>query len=192
MQFTGSTFLLGRPESGGLFLELDYLGRPTRTIGHTRPTGQEAASDVHLGLNVGMPLVDPTGGFYFVFQTGRPLFRKYDAAGELVFERHIEGVELDGLIQALPTTWPLRDTAAGRMPIVNAIVRTAAVDASGQLWVSLMTPFTYVYDPQGEKRRTIQFASAGGAISPTSLFFSDDGRLLVTPGCYEFQPTQLP
>jgi hypothetical protein len=71
-------------------------------------------------------------------------------------------------------------------------VRTAAVDASGQLWVSLMTPFTYVYDPQGEKRRTIQFASAGGAISPTSLFFSDDGRLLVTPGCYEFRPTRLP
>jgi hypothetical protein len=51
--------------------------------------------------------------------------------------------------------------------------------------VSLVAGFTYVYDGNGEKRRTIQFRAAG-PIAPTSLFFAPDGRLLVTPGCYEF------
>jgi hypothetical protein len=186
MQFTGTTFLVSKPESGGLFVEYDLFGRPIRAIGTLRPTGQEADANLHLGLNTGIPLVDPSGGFYFIFQTGRPLIRKYDAQGQLVFERHIEGPELDGQIQSLPTTWPTRDTAAGRLPIVTALVRTAAVDGSGQLWVSLMTPFTYVYDRTGEKVRTVRFQSASGTLSPTSLFFSGDGRLLVTPGCYEF------
>jgi hypothetical protein len=33
----------------------------------------------------------------------------------------------------------------------------------------------------------VQFAAAG-TISPTSLFFTRDGRLLIIPGCYEFRP----
>ena len=51
--------------------------------------------------------------------------------------------------------------------------------------ISLTVPYTYVYDGQGDKVRTVQF-SAAGLISPTSLFFTREGRLLVTPGCYEF------
>ena len=42
-------------------------------------------------MNAGLPLVDPTGGFYYVFIAGKPMFRKYSAKGTLVFERHIEG-----------------------------------------------------------------------------------------------------
>jgi hypothetical protein len=188
VDFTGTTFLVGRPESGGLFVEYDYVGRPVRTMGELRATGQEGDRHLHLALNTGVPLADPTGGFYFVFSTGRPMFRKYDANGTLLFERHIEGVELDGQILTLPTTWPTRDTDAGRLPIVNALVRTAAVDREGRLWISLMTPFTYVYDRGGDKIRTVRFQSASGTLSPASLFFANDGRLLVTPGCYEFRP----
>lgn len=50
-----------------------------------------------------------------------------------------------------------------------------------------MIPYTYVYDAGGEKVRTVQFRGAG-LISPSSLWFSSKGRLLVTPGCYEFAP----
>lgn len=183
MHFTGKTFLVSEPDAGGLFLERDIEGTVLRQIGVLRPTGQESDRDLHLSLNIGMPLVDPAGGFYFVFQTGRPMFRKYAADGTLVFERHIEGVELDGQIQALPTTWPKR--TPGALPLVSAIVRTAAVDPDGRLWVSLMAPFTYVYDRNGDKIRTVRF-EAGGNLSPTSLFFTRGGRLLVTPGCHEF------
>ena len=66
-----------------------------RTFGSLRATGQEDDREVHLALNSGIPLADPTGGFFFVFQAGMPAFRKYDAAGRLVFERRVEGREVD-------------------------------------------------------------------------------------------------
>jgi hypothetical protein len=46
-------------------------------------------------------------------------------------------------------------------------------------------PYTYVYDPDGDKIRTVQFRGAG-TLAPTALFFGTKGRLLVTPGLYEF------
>lgn len=59
------------------------------------------------------------------------------------------------------------------------------MDPDGNLWIALITPYTYVYNPRGDKIRTVQFRAAG-TIAPTSMFFASAGRLLVTPGCYEF------
>jgi hypothetical protein len=182
MAFSGHTFLVNRPESGALISEFDTVGTVLHQFGTLRPTGFESDADLHLALNIGIPLVDPTGGFYFVFQTGTPMFRRYDASGTLLFERHIEGSELDASIQSLPTAWPRRN---GTLPLVPPLVRTAAVDRSGRLWVSLIEPFTYVYDKRGEKTRTVQFQGAG-TIAAASLFFTTTNHLLVTPGCYEF------
>ncbi len=185
MQFTGRSFLVARPELGAPFSEYDLRGGVIRHIGNLRQTGLEDDPQVHDALNRGLPLVDPTGGFYFVFHSGRPLFRKYDQEGTLLFERHIEGPELDQAIGTLPTTWRARETGTGRQPLVEPLVRTAAVDASGRLWVALVEPVTYVYGRDGEKIRTVEFTAAG-VIAPSSLFFTPSGRLLVTPGCYEF------
>ena len=66
-------------------------------------------------------------------------------------------------------------------------ILAAAVNDKGELWISLAVPFTYAYDKDGDKIRTVQFQAAG-LISPTSLSFAPDGRLLVTPGCFEFDP----
>lgn len=191
MAFTGRSFFISRPEAGALFAELDFDGNGLRQFGALRKTGFEADRDLHLALNIGLPLLDPTGGFYFVFQTGRPMFRKYDAAGALVFERHIEGVELDAEIQTQPTSWPRRETEGGTFPLVPPVVRTAAVDPTGRLWVSLMAPVTYVYDRRGDKVRTVVF-DAGAPISPSSFFFTSNGRVIVTPGCLEFPARTTP
>jgi hypothetical protein len=129
-------------------------------------------------------VADPTGGFYFVFLAGVPVFRKYDPTGKLLFERHIEGPELDEYVRTMPTTWARRGRR-GEVPLVKAAVRNAAADSSGNLWISLAVPFTYVYDSTGQKRRIVQFRGAG-LLLPTSLFFGREGRLLVTPGCYAF------
>ena len=64
-------------------------------------------------------------------------------------------------------------------------IRAAAVDASGRLWIAFVVPFTYVYDADGDKIRAVQFLAAG-IVSSNSLFFAKNGRLLVTPGLYEF------
>jgi len=65
-------------------------------------------------------------------------------------------------------------------------VRTAAVDHRGRLWISFVVPYTYVYDVDGDKIRAVQFHGAG-IVAPNSLFFGKQGRLLVTPGLYEFE-----
>ena len=51
--------------------------------------------------------------------------------------------------------------------------------------MSFVVPYTYVFDGLGEKVRTVQFQAAGLA-APNSLSFQSGGRLLVTPGCFEF------
>ena len=185
LQYTGHSILMSLPDTGGLIAEYQLQEGKNRTFGNLRATGHEDDQELHLALNSGLPLIDPTGGFFFVFQAGLPVFQKYDASGRLMFERHIEGVEIDGFIRELPTTWPRRPVASGEVPFVRPTVRTAAVDRSGNLWVSLAVPFTYVYGPDGDKIRTVQFRAAG-ILAPTALFFGSKGRLLVAPGLYEF------
>jgi hypothetical protein len=185
LQFAGRSVLINQPETGALVTEYGLAGTPVRTFGALRPTGHEEDRDLHLAFNVGLPLVDPTGGFYFVFLTGEPRFRKYDRNGHLVLERLMQGKELDQLLRAMPNRWPRRQVDDESLPVVPPVVRAAAVDGSGRLWVSLVTPYTYVFDQDGDKVRTVQFRAAG-IIAPTSLAFALSGRLLVTPGLYEF------
>ena len=182
LEYTGQTVLISQPELGSLVVEYLPTGTPLRTFGELRATGQEKDPPVHSALNVGITLLNPKGGYYFVFLSGVPMFRKYDPAGKLVFERHIEGIELDPYVGKLPTIWPRK---RGEIPIVPATVRTAAVDEHGDLWISLAAPYTYVYDASGDKRHTFQFRGAG-IVSPTSFFFTRDRRVLITPGCYAF------
>jgi hypothetical protein len=185
LTFNGKLILMSHPETGWLFTEYTLTGVPMRSIGQLRKTGHEADRDLHLALNAGIPVADPKGGYYFVFMAGQPMFRKYDAKGELLFERVIQGREVDPVVAAIPDRWPRR--AGGELPLVAPAVRTSAVDPAGRLWVSFVHRFTYVYDATGEKVRTVQFRAAG-LIAPSSLWFNSDGKLLVTPGCYEFLP----
>jgi hypothetical protein len=186
LQYTGRSVLINQPETGSLITEYGLAGTPTRTIGTLRPTGQEGDRDLHLALNVGLPIVNPRGGFYFVFVTGIPLFRAYDRDGRFLYERHIEGPEVDELVAGLPARWPRRQGPDGDLPLVTPNIRTAAADREGNLWISLIPPFTYVYDSYGDKKRTVQFTGPTGIVAPVSLAFSPGGRLLVAPGLYEF------
>jgi hypothetical protein len=183
LTFNGKLIVMSHPETGWLFTEYTLMGVPVRSVGQLRKTGHEADRDLHLALNAGIPVADPTGGFYFVFMAGQPMFRKYDDKGGLIFERVIQGREVDPVVAAIPDRWPRRSTT--ELPLVAPAIRTAAVDHSGRLWVSFVQPITYVYDRAGEKIRTVQFRGAG-LIAPSSLWFTQDGKLLVTPGCYEF------
>ena len=185
LSFNGRTLLMSHPESGWLMTEYGLDGTPLRSVGQLRKTGHEADRDLHLALNSGVPLAGPDGSFYFVFMAGEPAFRKYDAKGELIFERAVQGREIDPLVRVIPDRWPRR--GSGELPLVSPTIRTAAVDRSGGLWLSFVLPYSYVYDALGEKIRTVQFRGAG-IISPSSLWFNDRGRVLITPGCYEFAP----
>ena len=186
LQYTGTSILLSQPESGALITEYDLSGRTSRTFGELRPTGHEPDADVHLALNSGIPLGAPNGDLLFVFQAGVPTFRRYDRTGRLLFERAIQGREIDRIVEELPRSWP-RSAATGELPLVRPTIRAATVDRNGRLWVSFVAPFTYVFDADGDKVRMVEFRGAG-AVTPNSLFFGPRGTLLVTPGLYEFDP----
>jgi hypothetical protein len=185
LQYTGAAILLSQPDAGSLVTEYSLTGAPIRSFGELRRTGHEDDRPLHAALNIGLPLVDPTGGFFFVFQTGEPMFRKYDARGRLIFERRIQGREIDDFVSRLPSLWPTRDSAAGEIPFLAPTIRTAAVDRSGRLWTSFAEPVTYVFDREGDKIRTVQFHGAG-PVSPNHMSFDEKGRMLVTPGLYVF------
>ena len=185
VEYLGNTVFVSQPEAGGLITEYGRDGRALRTFGELRRTGHEAERNVHLALNAGLVVAEPSGGFYFVFLAGVPAFRKYTAAGELVFERHVEGVELDGFIRSLPTTWKRDRVGDGEIPLVLPSVYAAAADPSGNLWISLAVGTTFVYDGAGDKRRAVQFRAAG-MMAPTGLSFTRNNRVLITPGCYAF------
>ena len=185
LKYTGHSLLVSQPEIGALVTEYDITGQTRRTFGELRPTGQERDPDVHVALNAGVALTNPKGGYYFVFLSGVPMFRKYDAQGRLVFQRHVEGIELDPFVRGLPTTWPRRTVGGDELPIVPTTVRTAEVDPDGNLWISLAVPYTYVYDASGDRRRTLRFHAAG-VVAPNGFYFTKDSRVLVSPGCYLF------
>jgi hypothetical protein len=183
--YTGTSVVLSEPDTGWLLTEYTTLGAPIRSMGRLRATGQDADREVHLALNAGLALPEPSGGFFFVFLAGTPAFRKYSASGDLEFERVIQGRELDDLLAGMPQRWPRRTVGDREVPLVPPVVRTAAVDPQGRLWVSFVLPYTYVYDASGEKVRTVQFRAAG-LLAPSSLRFAGDTRVLATPGCYVF------
>ncbi|MDQ3171185.1 MAG: hypothetical protein M3Q55_13695 [Acidobacteriota bacterium] len=186
LALTSDRILLGEPDAGWLVSEYGINGTLRRNFGHLRPTGHEGDTDVHIGLNTGIPVAAADGGTWFVFQAGVPLLRKYDARGDLQFERHIEGVELDTVVKTLPMTWPRRRVGEDKeLPLILPHVQAAAVAPDGSIWIALSLPYVYVFDASGDKRRVVQLQGAG-TISPSSLAFSRDGRLIVTPGGYEF------
>ena len=184
VEFTGASLFVSQPETGALITEYSVDGRAIRSFGELRSTGHEADRDVHLALNTGRIVRNPEGGVYFVFLSGAPLYRKYDEAGRMVFERHIQGPELDDYVRSRPNVWPKR-TSADVIPLVVPVVRAAAADDAGNLWIALSVPVTYVYDSSGERRRVVRFV-ATGPHAPASLDFAPDGTLLTTPGCYVF------
>ena len=131
--YTGPTVILSEPDTGWLLTEYTPLGAPIRSIGRLRATGHEDDRELHLALNAGLALPDSAGGFYFVFLSGPPAFRRYSASGELLFERAIQGRDLDPVVAAQPQRWPPRTVDAREAPLVPPVIRTAAVDPQGSL-----------------------------------------------------------
>lgn len=188
-RYTGSTVLINQPERGVLVTEYSVTGAVVRQVGTLRRTGFESDPDVHLAFNSALPVPARDGGVYVVFLAGPPAFRKYSAGGVLEFERALQGRDMDPLVLAMPNAWPRRQIDDVSYPLVQPMVRTAAVDRRGRLWVVMPTSRVYVFDEDGEKVRTLQLIGAG-VVQPSSLWFARDGRLLVTPGLYEFAPPQ--
>ena len=80
------------------------------------------------------------GGFWFVFLAGTPAFSRFDANGVLLFHRVMQGQRDRPAGGGDPDVWPRRAIDGAEIPLVSPLVRTAAVDRAGRLWVSFVVP----------------------------------------------------
>ena len=187
VQHTGSTLLISHPESGALFTEYSPWGYAQRSIGRLRTTGFEDDRELHIAMNAGLPLADPTGGFFYVFITGTPFIRKYDSKGTLLFERHVEGRELDEYLAAQPKRWPRRQVQDKEVPFVTPSIRAAAVNDRGELWISLAAAVylrlrpRWRQDPHGTVPGRRSRESLQPVIRPGRAPARDTGVLRVRP-----------
>ena len=183
LSFNGRSLLMSHPETGWLITEYALTASPMRSIGQLRKTGHESDRDLHLALNAGIPLADPKGGFYFVFMAGQPAFRKYDAAGDADLRADHPGP---------------RDRSAGRgdpRSLAAARRRRAAAGRAGgsnrgrrsiRQALGFLRSTVFLCLRRAARRSGPSSSAARASFRPSSLWFNEDGRILVTPGCYEF------
>ena len=185
IQFTGSSILISQPENGALVTEYAASGREGRSFGELRATGHEADRDLHLALNSGIPLVDPSAGSSSCSTPAFRCFANTTAMAACVFERRMQGAETDRIIERLPAQWPRRDgELRGR-----ALDRARRGRRSPRQPVGLASS---IPTRTSSIRRATRFgrcsSAASTSIAPTGLFFTANDRLLVTPGLFEFDP----
>ena len=165
LEYTGQSVLMSQPQNGSLVVEHGLDGRTLRTFGTLRATGHEQDQDVHVGLNAGLVVINPRGGFYYVFLAGVPLFRSYDAAGALIFERHIEGTELDETCKSCRRPGRVARIRRPRAPAHTACSsrggrrsRRQSVDIAGGARHA-------IYDTNGDKRRGRPVSRGGDRVA---------------------------
>ena len=99
IQHAGNTLLISHPESGALFTEYSPGGYAQRSIGRLRATGFEDDRELHVAMNAGLPLVDPTGGFYLRLHhrpAAVPQVRRDGSAGLRAAHRRARARRLPG------------------------------------------------------------------------------------------------
>ena len=181
--YTGPTVILSEPDTGWLLTEYSAAWRAHpqhRPAPCHRPRGRPRAPPRAQRRPWRSPTA--TAASSSSSSPARRRSARYSASGELVFERVIQGRDLDPIVAAQPQRWPRRTVDAREAPLVPPVVRTAAVDPQGALWVSFVLPFTYVFDarrregpdraiPRSRGRRPVQpvLSGAGSAARHAGL-----------------------
>ena len=191
LQFTGGSIFVSEPERGSLITEYSAPGTPQRTIGRLRDTGYEQERDLHLALNAGLPLDR---------SDRRLLLRLPHRTADVpeVTTRTASccsSVTSKGARSTIcwPRSrrrWPTRRIEDREVPFVQPMIRTAAVDPHGTALgvdgraASRMCT-TRTATRRGPSNSARPESSARRACSSRA-----PGHILVTPGCYEFDPNR--
>ena len=129
-----SNILINQPESGRAHLGARArTATPRRTFGQLRPTGPR-----------GRPERAPRAERRAAARRSRPAGSTSSSSpacrcsasttrrARSLFERHVEGPEMDEYLRTMPTRWPTRRTEDGDvLPLVPPAIRTAGVDRAG-------------------------------------------------------------
>lgn len=181
----GGEVYLGQPERGALVTVYSREGRVLRSFGKTKRLSEVygaeyAARDEQFrdAINRVRLTVDEDGSILVSFALA-PILQKYTRQGELVFERQLEGPELDALKQEV-----LADAGGGHlvMSLDGFPERLMSLEAvalpGGEINVVLIDGSIYVADAEGRKVGIIR-PRARQKFTPEMAGISPAGELML-------------
>jgi peroxiredoxin len=186
---TQNQLYLGQPEEGNLITVYSSTGTKLRSFGQLKKYSEiygEANRDKDVlyrtALNRVRLATDRDGNLYVGFMIV-PLIQKYSPDGTLVFERRLEGPEIDRLSEAIHK----RRYIATKVDGVD--VRIIALDpvidpANGNIMVPLVDGSVYVADREGNKLSLLRPAwtnRGDGTFYPFIAGLGANGEFMVTP-----------
>lgn len=186
---TQNQLYVGQPEEGNLITVYSSTGTKLRSFGQLKKYSEiygEANRDKDVAYKTALNRVrlatDKDGNLYVSFMIV-PLIQKYSPDGTLVFERRLEGLELDQLMEAIQK----RRFIATKVDGVD--VRIIALDpvidpANGNIMVPLVDGSIYVADRDGNKLSLLRpaWTSRGdGTFYPFIAGLGANGEFMVTP-----------
>lgn len=186
---TQNRLYLGQPEEGSLITVYSSTGIKLRSFGTLKKYSEiygETFRDKDVShmtaLNRVRLATDKDGSLYVSFMI-TPLIRKYGADGRLVFERRLEGPEIDRLMEAIQKRRYIATKSDG--VDVRIIALDPVIDpANGNIMVPLVDGSIYVADRDGNKLSILRPAwtnRGDGTFRPFVAGLGANGEFMVTP-----------
>jgi hypothetical protein len=179
---------LGDPYEGHLVSVYSSSGQKLRSFGQLKkfsdvygPAFSDKDAPYTIAFNRVRLATDEEGNVYVSFML-TPLIQKYSPNGTLLFERPLEGPELDQLFEAIQKTKYIATRGDGADARIIAL--DPVIDPSnGNIMVPLVDGSIYVADREGRKINLLHpvlSSKGGGFFHPFVASLGANGELLVT------------
>jgi hypothetical protein len=180
---------LGQPEEGHLITVYSSSGKKLRSLGQLKkfseiygPEFAEKDLPYKTAFNRVRLSTDADGNIYVSFML-TPLLQKYSPAGELLFERRLEGPEIDRLMAAIQKQkyiGTMSDGADARIVALDPVIEPS----SGNILVPLVDGSIYLADRDGKRLNFLRpqaMQPTDESFYPFAAGLGAKGELLVSP-----------
>lgn len=182
---------LGQPENGSLVTVYSETGERLRSFGKLKKFsevyGRQYADKDELyrvAVNRVRLFVDRAGNVYVSFMLA-PIIQKYDSTGALLFERRLEGEEIDDLTDILLNNTHFKYLSTSKDGLEARFITLDPVvePATGNIYVLLPSGLIYVADSEGRKLSLLrpQLPNASIGLQPFVAGVGAKDEILLIP-----------
>lgn len=177
---------LNQPEKGSLVTVYSASGKQLRSFGKLKNFSEvygrqfdSKNESYRIAMNRVRLFIDAEDNIYVTFMLA-PILQKYKPDGSLLFERRLEGPEIDNLTRILVTDTPDKYISFGYDGLdARVIVLDPVVDPrSGRIYVILADSSVYVADQNGDRLSCLH-PPPGQSLFPFMSGLGPDNEVLV-------------